>query len=214
MFGEKKLRRWVAFRGSYTAPCGIIMFSSRMNILDISSILEQLASVPDELLRNELRELSFDVPDWKFHTAFSAYGATKLLASLDENAFSGGLPIPSGELAGIRHTSVLLLRLYASLVYMRSDTLERGLDSVLVDSKLSLFNKLYRSGSKKKNESTLPQHIRNALCHGGIEFLDNGNLRFTDRSFKVEMPGHQVSDLCHHVFRLYCLAFEAQQHGS
>ncbi len=130
--------------------------------------------------------------------------------SLDESTFSGGLPIPSETLVGIRNTSVLLLRLYASLVYMRSAALERGLDSVPADSRLSLFKQLYRSGCVKKGEDTLPQRIRNALCHGGVEFLDNGDLRFTDRGSEVEIPGHQVNDLCHHIYRLYCLAFEAR----
>ncbi len=181
--------------------------------IDLSSALSDLASAPDTSLQNELREVCFDVPDGKFHTAFSAYGATKLLMSLDERTFSGGRTIPSEILLGIKNTSVLLLRMYASLVYMRSDVLERGLDSVSSDSNLFLYKKLYRAGSKNSGDRTLPQHIRNALCHGSLEFLNNGNIRIKDKDFDIEMSADQINNLCAQVFRLYCLAYEARGHN-
>lgn len=152
--------------------------------------------------------LSPDISEKKYHAAFSAYGATKLLDSLDDKTFSGGITVPSNQLQGIRQTSVVLLRLYTSLVYMRSEHLERGLDTVPDQWELNAFKQMYRSGCQKKNEDTLPQHMRNALCHGGVEFLDSGSVRFMDKAFDISINTHQVNELCRNVWRFYSLAYQ------
>ncbi len=121
-----------------------------MNTLDLTQVLKQVGNTSDDLLKQELKLLSPDISEGKYHAAFSAYGATKLLDSLDDKTFSGGTAVPNNQLRGIRQTSVVLLRLYTSLVYMRSEHLERGLDTVPDQSELNAFKQLYRSGCQKK----------------------------------------------------------------
>jgi hypothetical protein len=178
---------------------------------DVSLILSQLDDIPDSALREELHGRFKGLTENRFNTAFSAYGVTRRLEQLDDRTFAGGSAgIDAESLRGIRYRAVRLMRMYVTLVYMRSDVLERGLDDVVEGSKLNYFKQLYRSGCRKKGEDTLPQHIRNALCHGGVDFLDNGDVHVKDQGFDEVFDGSQLDEICKQVYRLYCLAYEAR----
>lgn len=180
---------------------------------DIKEALVALEGIPDETLRRELRALDLGL-DPKFHLAFSSYGLTKFLSAVPSDVLlktTQGIPGPALE--GIRWSGALLFRAYTAFLYMRSDTLERRLDTLPTSSPLRPFRDFFRAGSHKKDEATPAQHIRNALAHGTFVISeDMSKVRFTDRSWSEELTSSDVFDrLCHQVFRFYLAAFEATE---
>ncbi|WP_240096519.1 hypothetical protein [Thermomonas flagellata] len=185
--------------------------------INIESILSEIERADDGALRNEMMKMNFEIDQEKFSFAFSAYGAIKRLSSLDDVIFAGGVAIPPSAIPAIKLRSVVLLKLYVALVYMRSDILERGLDSAPEGSLLELYKKLYRSGCTKKGEDTLPQRIRNALCHDGLYFLMRENhiaVKFNDRQVQFELPINIVDRLCNQIFRFYLIAYEVKNNSN
>lgn len=181
--------------------------------INIESILSEIERADDDVLKNEMMKIDFEIDQEKFNSAFSAYGATKRLSSLDDVIFAGGVAIPLSAIPAIKLRSVVLLRLYVAIVYMRSDILERGLDSAPEGSLLGLYKKLYRSGCTKRGEDTLPQRIRNALCHDGLHFIMREKhiaVKFNDRQVQFELPIDIVDRLCSQIFRFYLIAYEAK----
>lgn len=93
---------------------------------------------------------------------------------------------------------------------MRSEHLERGLDSVGSDSPLRPFRDIFRKG-RKNEDKTFAQHLRNALAHGTFELKDENLILkddFQGRSWTGTIQVEMVLQLAEHIFRFYCLAFE------
>lgn len=177
----------------------------------ITKINQELERIKSECIRDEIRKCNLTIRESKYHHAFSCYGATKILSSLSNDTFSGNEPVPIEVLQGIRKTSVLILRGYIALVYMRSDTLENALDKVNEDSCLFPYKKFFRQGSKKNSSDTLAQHIRNSLCHGSFEIQRGIDILFEDRDWKLKVNGNEFNTLCNFVFDFYTSAFEADK---
>lgn len=184
----------------------------QVNIQNIKQMLENLQSVPDHLLEQELRKVSVESIDEKFHSAFSAYGASKLLLILDQDKLRSGLAeIPDAALEGIRWNSALIIRAYVSFVYMRSEVLERGLDEVPETSPLRPFRDTFRSGSR--DEMTMVQHMRNSLSHGTFVLSDDlASVHFKDRKWEETISVKDVFALCEQIYRFYNAAFRVK-HG-
>lgn len=186
-----------------------------MSTQNIKQLLNDLQSVSDSTLEKGLRTISINIDENRFHNAFSTYGLSKLLAILDRKTLHGKLTykIPDDELERIRWTGVFLIKTYVSLVYMRSEVLERGLDTLPPESPLLPFRDAFRSGCLSRGEDTIVQHIRNALAHGNFNISkDVSTVTFNDRNWTASFTIDDVLSLCDQVFRFYVLAFNVN-HG-
>lgn len=188
--------------------------------MDLKEIINELQSVTDDDLLTELRKFDKEKLNAfgpKFHNAFSAYGLSNFLSGASLDVLRANTKVPDPEMNGIRWNGIFILRGYASMVYMRSYQLEKGLDDVSDSSPIQPFKKFFRAGSIKKGEDTVAQHIRNAFAHGSFELSDNmQEVTFKD-SFKeskwevsVKMSDF-IDGLCDQVFRFYAAAFRAHQ---
>lgn len=178
-----------------------------MQVTSLKATIETLASIPDQSIQSDIKQYGLKVTDTKYRLAFSAYGATKLLATLDVKTFSGGTPTPSEALSTIQYESTLVLRAYVALVYMRSETLERELDHIPDTAFIYPYKNLLRTGTKKDKSDTLAQHLRNSLCHGSFEVRSNGYTQFTDQKWQATISNSEFLDLCHQIFRFYREAY-------
>lgn len=180
-----------------------------MSTQNITQLLMDLQSVSDSMLEKELANIRIHINSSKFHNAFSAYGLSKLLSGLEPDILRGGvIGIPAPELEGIRWAGIFMIRAYVCLVYMRSEVLERKLDSVATTSPLRPFRDAFRSGCLPRGEGTIVQHMRNALAHGTFELSkDCSIVTFKDRNWTESFTVNDVFSLCEQVFRFYCAAF-------
>lgn len=184
-----------------------------MGINRIEKALSQLKDITDKELVRELKELNPTISNEKYNNAFSCDAAVRILEYLPDSEIDKAGRIPKSELYYLRKRMVFLFLGYINLVYMRSTHLERELDRPLrVDSPLIYFRDIFRSGSIKKGEDTIIQHIRNSLCHGDI-ILDFTNLevQFTDREWNISLPLLQYQNLCEQVGRYFMCAYEAMR---
>ncbi|MEM4204873.1 MAG: hypothetical protein QXS54_12465 [Candidatus Methanomethylicaceae archaeon] len=187
-----------------------------MSIIDLSLVLDMLKRVSDDALRGEIVKYGLRISDAKFALAFSAYGVTRWLTSLPHKVLSINAPsLPTEELDRIRWSAVFFFRAYTTFIFMRSEHLERGLDTIPEDSPIRPFRDFFRSGSIRRGEDTIAQHIRNALAHGTVEIENIENLSiavFHDRDWQGKIALSQFVDgLCEEIFRFYCAAFETRQ---
>lgn len=168
-----------------------------------------LQSVSDSSLEQGLQDISFNINDNKFSNGFSAYGLSKLLLGLNQDALRGKVTeIPDAALEGIRWRGVFIIRAYVSLVYLRSEVLERGLDHVSATSPLRPFRDIFRSGNLRKGEDTILQHMRNSLAHGSFDLSEDcATVNFQDRDWAASFSVDDVFSLCFQVYRFYCAAF-------
>ena len=187
--------------------------------IDLRPALEKLQSVSDQALQQELKRINLKISETKRELAFSSYGFTRWLTHPSvEDLSEIGPSLPSGmpldALDSIRQKSVFLFRGYIALVFMRSDHLECGLDDIGDGSPIAPFRDFFRSGSIKSGDDTIAQHLRNALSHGSVEFIDSTTAGFIDRRWVgVISPSDFVHGLCEEVFRFYCAAQEVSSSG-
>lgn len=181
---------------------------------DLESWTNNFISINDDTLRNELRKLSFQINDAKFTQAFGFYGFSEVVARSDLSMIRSLLNVPSdvsnSDLDDIRWRAAFVHRTYAAFVYMRSELMEKGLDSVEDSSPIRPFRDFFRSGPQKSNGDTIAQHIRNSLCHGSFTISSNLiHVEFEDRKWFAKVECQQVyHGLCEQVKRLYLRAFE------
>lgn len=182
-------------------------------MVDLESILKDLESVSDEDMLRSLSALDFCIDQEKYEMAFSLYGMTKYCSDMDISELHK--LFPAAEISRFR--SVIVFRAYTTLVYMRSDTLERSLDKLSDNSSLGPFKRYFRSGKQPK-EATLAQKIRNSMCHGSFSIdikeisFWNGKVPGEDRE-KIDLS--QFFDrFCPQIFRFYSMAFLAGKGAS
>lgn len=199
-----------------------------MDIIDlnpiISNVINSLLLLSDEDIRDQMRIYNLSINDTKYFQAFSAYGLTRLLSGLKQEYLKGGLlSIPDYELERIRWVGVFVFRAYTTFVYMRSDTLERNLDRVPLDSALRPFRDFFRKGSKDEGGDTIAQHIRNSLSHGTFSISDDmQTVLFSDENpyksndaWQGQMMAKDFTEgLCAQIFRFYYLAFQVHKENA
>ena len=174
--------------------------------MDISPLLENLRAVSNDQLRAELEAQNLNISSKKFLTAFHCIASSHDLSRPDID-FRGPPDVPKESIRGGRLRASTIFMIFSALCYMRSDHLERGLDEVPEHSPLRPFRDVYRSGSIKKGEDTLVQHIRNAVTHGSFELGEIPEITFKDRNWQATLGVEQLLELCEHVHRFYHEAF-------
>ena len=174
--------------------------------MDIEPLLHRLRAISNDQLRNALADRHLAIDNEKFATAFQCVGASHDLSRQDIN-FRGPPDIPDQVMRGARFRASVVFMVFSTLCYMRSEHLERGLDSVSEDSPLRAFRDIYRTGCMKQGEDTLVQHIRNSLAHGTFRLGRSMDVLFTDRAWQESLTVPQLLELCEHVHRLYHEAF-------
>lgn len=180
-------------------------------MVDLKLVLERLESVQNNALKNEIDKLNLSIASGKFSNAFACYGVTKYLCNEDIQGLKSNLKqITDSKMESIRWRSVFVFRAYTAFVYMRSDTLEKGLDNVDNSSSIKPFKDFFRSGSHKNNEDTIAQHIRNSLCHGSFEFKENVII-FSDRKWEAQISMNDFNSLCKQILRFYYRAYETHR---
>ena len=182
-----------------------------MPTLDLGILLTQLDSVSDQQIHESLAEYSLSIKNEKYETAFSCMGMAYWIGALGTATPYKPAHVPTPpSIARIHRQASLVFKLFVSLLFMRSEHLERGLDNVSDSSPLDVFRRVFRSGSMKRRDDTITQHLRNALAHGTFQFSpDCSTVRFEDRQseWKVEITVEQLDRLCEHVHRFYDRAF-------
>jgi hypothetical protein len=180
---------------------------------DIKHTVEALKQISDKSLRNDVAKYGIGISDSKYGRAFSCYGITKRLSSIDAELLKdeNTAAIPLEVIRDIQTESVIIFRLYVCFVYMRSEALERGLDHVPPNSVLVPFKEFFRKGGSIK---TMSQHIRNSLCHGSFT-ISAGNIEFQDVGWKDCLSKDLLYELCEQIIRLYYIAYEVKgEHGA
>ena len=186
-----------------------LLAGKKMNDINIELILRQLSQSNDQDMRRELSDYKLAIDDFKYQVAFSSYGLANKINELPPSILQPGNTIPDPAIRGIQHSAVTLFVAYTAFVYMRSNHLEKGLDQVKDNSVLAVYKRIFRSGSQKRNEDTLAQHIRNSLCHGTFE-IQQKEIIFTDYEWRLAISITKFIALCDQIYRLYQLAFEAK----
>jgi hypothetical protein len=182
-----------------------------MAILDLTQVLRKLKTISDEHLVKEINGLGLHITDSKFNIAFSAYGLTKFLSGASREVLRCNVQdVPDEVMESIRWNGVFLFRSYTTFLFMRSEQLEFGLDSVTDDSPLRPFRDFFRNGSIRRGDDTIAQHIRNSLAHGTFELSsDLEVVTFEDWNWKAKIKTKDFFDgLCEEVYRFYCAAFK------
>ena len=174
--------------------------------MDIEPLLGRLRAISNDELRTALRNQDLAIDNEKFATAFQCVGASHDLSRPDID-FRGPPDMPDQVIRGARLRASVVFMVFSTLCYMRSEHLERGLDSVPEGSPLRAFRDIYRTGCMKQGEDTLVQHIRNALAHGSFRLGRSMDVLFIDRDWKESLTVPQLLELCEHVHRLYHEAF-------
>lgn len=182
---------------------------------DLTPWVQQFKSINDSDLRVGLKSLNLEIEDGKFTQGFSAYALSEAIARLDRSMIRNilGTPIdkvPDEAFDGNCWRAAFIFKSYTTFVYMRSEVLERGLDSVQSSSPIRPFRDFFRAGDGRNHEDTVAQHIRNSICHGTFTISqDFKTVLFTDRSWKASIEASQIYDhLCEQVKRFFMIAYE------
>jgi hypothetical protein len=173
--------------------------------MDIEQLLGRLRTISNDELRAALMGQRLAIDNEKFATAFQCVAASH---DLSTNMFFNGPPdVPDHVIRGGRLRASVVFMVFSTLCYMRSEHLERGLDSVPEHSPLRAFRDIYRTGCIRQGDDTLVQHIRNSLAHGSFRLGRSMDVLFIDRAWQESLSIPQLLELCEHVHRLYHEAF-------
>jgi len=190
-------------------------------IENLQEWIVKLEQVSDDSLLNELGSESITIDEDKFAQAFSAFAFSEALARLEISAIHSTMPswrdIPENEIERNRWRAAFIFRVYTTFVYMRSETLERGLDGVGENSPIRPFRDFFRTPKKKDLTDTVARHIRNSICHGTFTISEDfKTVKFVDHPTSKEQWEASIdakavySQLCEQVKRFYLRAYEVK----
>lgn len=182
--------------------------------IDLRPIIDELESINESDLISELQRLNLSITGNKFHNAFSAYGLSNFISGASLDVLKSNIVgMPDDAMEGIRWNSVILLRGYIAMVYMRSDQLETGINNLEEASPIYAYKKYLGRGRASDNSDTISQHIRNSFSHGSFEL--SGNLEiitFSDRNWiGIVKTSEFIDEFCEQVFKFYAAAFSLRR---
>lgn len=179
--------------------------------------LKGLQNVTDEDMCAALVDTDLKIDSDKFNFAFSGITVPEFFSNLPDEVirnnagFSSHCDVSTLEsFSTIKSFSIFIIKGYIAFLYMRSDTLEKGLERLPEKSALSP----YRNFFSKSNPKTPAQHIRNALAHGHISInRDKKKLEFIDGDWSALIGFETFDNFCNEIKRFYIQAYKSKKNA-